>query len=59
MVQQRKRIPRAEAYEVYKAEDGSEWNTSVVEESNQLVEVKRAVKVRNMKAWRLSLQYLL
>jgi len=44
VVQQRKRIPRAEAYEVYKAEDGSEWNTSVVEESNQLVEVKRAVK---------------
>jgi len=40
----RKRIPRSEAYEVFKTEDGAEWNSMVVEESNQLSEVKRAVK---------------
>jgi len=42
--QPRKRIPRAEAYEVFKAEDGAEWNTLVVEESSALIEMKRSVK---------------
>jgi len=44
VMQPRKRIPRAEAYEVFKSEDGSEWNTLVVEETSQLTDIKRNVK---------------
>lgn len=44
VVQMRKRIPRAEAYEVFKSEDGTEWNQAVVDDSNQLIEYKRQAK---------------
>jgi len=50
VVQPRKRIPRAEAYEVFKAEDGAEFNASVVDDSNTLIEVKREVKALGDKA---------
>jgi len=44
VVQMRRRIPRAEAYEVFKSEDGTEWNQAVVDDSNQLIEFKRQAK---------------
>lgn len=44
VVQMRKRIPRAEAYEVFKAEDGLEWNQTVIDDSNHLIEYKRNAK---------------
>jgi len=44
VVQRRMRIPKVEAYEVFKAEDGSELNLCIVNDSKALIAAKRQVK---------------
>jgi len=44
VVQPRKRIPRVEAYEVFKAEEGSELNQVVVDDAKAVIDAKRHVK---------------